>query len=326
MYGEIMAILTVLSFAISFVLARRIEKHFTPIFQNMVRSIIGLITFFIITLAFGVLIKLILLPLILIFALMLSNFFNVILGDTVYLHSQKILGPAKALAIANTSPFFTFLFAALFLSRPITIQMILSGIMIGIGVAVITLRKDNNNKKANRSENNTSQYVPGEISLIEKESVRARKSSIGLLWALIASISWAIGFALSDFSLNQVDQTLGLGILGTMLAMTVRFIFASTLLSSIAFIESRNQSIQTLPKNRRVWGILILSAILSYSLGAIFFGEAVQVVGASFMSLISTAMPLFTVPFSYIINKEKLSKRGLLGVVITVFGVLVILL
>ncbi|MHA2087196.1 MAG: DMT family transporter [Promethearchaeota archaeon] len=321
MYGETMAILTVLSFALSFVLARRIENYFTPMFQNTIRSLVGLITFFIITIAFGVLLRLFLLPLILIFMLMLSIFFNVILGDTVYLHTQKILGPAKALAIGNTSPFFTFLFAALFLTRPITIQMIFSGILIGIGVVIMS--RGVNTSKTIRSENVTKKH---EKILNEDNSMNTIKRIKGVLLALFASISWAIGFAISDYSFNQVNQILELGILGTMLAMVVRFMFASVMLSSIAFIETRKKSYISVSKNRITWGILILSAILSYSLGSIFFGEAIHVVGASFMSLISTAMPLFTIPFSYIINKEKISKNGLLGVIITIFGVFLILI
>ncbi|MFX0080591.1 MAG: DMT family transporter [Candidatus Hodarchaeota archaeon] len=319
-----MAILTVLSFALSFVLARRIEKHFTPIFQNTVRSLVGLITFFTISLAFGILTRLSLLPIIVSFMLMLSILFNVILGDTAYLHSQKILGPAKALAIANTNPFFTFLFAAMFLSRPITNQMILSGILIGIGVIILNKRKESNLKRD--IVNSTTQLSPYESELNREISIRVRKTTKGLFWALFASISWAIGLALSDYSFNQANKELGLGILSTMLAMVIRFLFASVLLSSIAYIEGRNKSSNKLPRNRSIWGILILSAIFSYSLGSIFFGEAVHRVGASFMALISTALPLFTIPFSYIINKETLSKEGYIGVTITILGVVLIVL
>ncbi|MFX0008630.1 MAG: EamA family transporter, partial [Candidatus Hermodarchaeota archaeon] len=54
MYGEIMAILTNVSFAISFVLARRIQNDATPIFQTTIRSIIGFFTFLIISLSMGI--------------------------------------------------------------------------------------------------------------------------------------------------------------------------------------------------------------------------------------------------------------------------------
>ncbi|MFX1388163.1 MAG: DMT family transporter, partial [Promethearchaeota archaeon] len=124
-----MGILTGVSFALSFVLARKIENEATPIFQNAIRSVVGFITFLVICLIYGVFLKIFSIPIILVAILWMSILFTVILGDTIYLQSQKILGPAKALAISTTTPFFTILFATLFLNRPISIQMIFSAIL-----------------------------------------------------------------------------------------------------------------------------------------------------------------------------------------------------
>ena len=307
MYGELAAILVTLSFALSFVLARRIENEATPIFQSSIRASVGFITFFIISLIFGIIPHITQLPVLIIIMLSMSILFTVIIGDTAYLFSQRILGPAKALAIGNTTPFFTILFATVFLNRPFTIQMIFSGILIGVGVLIIT-KKDKELKE--ESDN------------LEISKKSRKKSLKGLIWAFIAAISWAIGLALSDYSITQTNQILGLGILSTMLAMMIRFMFATIILNFISVIESRKKS---RPKKKNTWLILILSSILSYSIGSIFFGEAVHTAGATFMSLISTAMPLFTIPFAYLINKEKLSKKGFLGVIITLLGVLLIL-
>ncbi|KKK45621.1 MAG: EamA-like transporter family protein [Candidatus Lokiarchaeum sp. GC14_75] len=309
MYGEIAAILTVMSFALAFVLARRIENDFTPIFQNAIKSIIGFFTFFVITLILGALFNLVILPINVIIMLILSITFTVILGDTTLLHTQRILGPTKALAIANTSPFFTFIFAAVFLGRSVTIQMVISGILIGVGVIIITKRENSNEHEF-------------EKDLIQEKTKNTRKTTKGVLLGLFVSISLAIGMSLSEYSIGQTNQILGLGILSTMLAMVVRFFFALIVLSSVVIIKREKTVIS---KSRSPWGILILSGILSYTFGSILFGEAVHIVGASFMSLISAAMPLFTIPFSYIINKEKLSRRGFLGVSITIIGVLLIL-
>ena len=305
MYGELAAILTTLSFALSFVLARRIQEEATPIFQSTIRALVGFITFFTICLIFGIISLVSQLPLILIFMLMMSILFTVILGDTAYLQSQKALGPAKALAVGNTTPFFTILFATIFLGRTFTILMIFSGILIGIGAYIINKKDLNNTDLENNKIHNLG------------------KVTYGLVWALFASISWAVGLALSDYSIGQTNQILGLGILSTILAMMIRFLFASVVLVGISSIEQRKKPI---PKSRSTWKFLILSAILSYSLGSIFFGEAVYIVGASVVALISTAMPLFTIPFSYFINKEKISKKGLVGVIFTIIGVILILI
>ena len=318
MYGEIAAILTNVCFAVSFVLVRRIENEATPIFQNAIRATVGFLTFFIICLSFGVLLLVFSLSLFLILMLMMSVLFTVILGDTAYLHSQKILGPAKALAITITSPFFTIIFATFFLNRPFSILMIFSGVLIGIGVIIIT--KEKTKKISNDTTSSFKNHNYGsQNKLKDKTFLNTLK---GTLWATVAAVSWAIGIALSDFSINQVNLVLNLGLLSTMIAMMIRFLFASSVLSTIALIERRKQPI---PKSRNTWKILIVSAILSYSIGSLLFGEAVHIAGASFMSLISTALPLFTIPFSYIINKEKISKKGFFGVIITLFGVIFIL-
>lgn len=312
MYGEIAAILTNVSFALSYVLARRIENEATPIFQNAVRTIIGFVTFFIICLAFGIFIHVFSLSIILIVVLMMSILFTITIGDTAYLQSQKTLGPAKALAITTTSPFFTILFSIIFLNRPFSILMIFSGFFIGLGVIIITKQ---NKKRADitillNQQNN------------RNENQKRIKTLKGTLWALVAAISWAIGIAISDYSITQVKITLNLGLLATMVAMLIRYAFASLILSTMAFIEGKRKPF---PRGKKTWKILIISAIVSNTIGSIFFGEAVHYAGASFMSLISTALPLFTIPFSYIINKEKLSKIDYLGVILTLIGVLLIL-
>ena len=195
---------------------------------------------------------------------------------------------------------------------------ILGGILIGIGVIIITKVKSNEISIENDSSfKNQNTYYHSKLK--DKVILKTLK---GTLWAVFAAISWAIGIALSDFSISQVNLVLDLGILSTMIAMMVRFLFAATVLSTIAVFEGRKTPI---PKSRNTWKILIISAILSYSIGSLFFGEAVHTAGASFMSLICTALPLFTIPFSYIINKEKISKKAFIGVIITLLGVILIL-
>ncbi|MDX1798780.1 MAG: DMT family transporter, partial [Candidatus Lokiarchaeia archaeon] len=151
MYGEIMAILTNVSFAISFVLARRIQNDATPIFQTTIRSIIGFLTFLIISLSLGIFLQTFSLSILIVLFLIMSILFTVIIGDTVYLQSQKMLGPAKALAISTTTPLFTLLFATFFLNRSFTLLMVFSIILIGIGVIIITKGKNNINSEDNLS-------------------------------------------------------------------------------------------------------------------------------------------------------------------------------
>ena len=194
--------------------------------------------------------------------------------------------------------------------------MVFSIILIGVGVIIISKGKYKNNTetKLNNLDHKDDDWKV-------KKKYRFSKSLKGTLLAVITAISWAIGIALTDYSISQVDLVLNLGILSTMIAMMVRFLFASLSLSIIALIESTKSPI---PKKRNTWSILIISALLSYSIGSIFFGEAVHTVGATVMSIISTALPIFTIPFSYVINKETISKIDLVGIILTFSGVIII--
>ena len=70
----------------------------------------------------------------------------------------------------------------------------------------------------------------------------------------------------------------------------------------------------------------MIGALIGTSLGAYIYTEAARTAGATFMSLIASASPLFALPLTYFINKEKITKFAFIGVVLTIFGVMLILI
>ena len=318
MYGEILAILTNLAFAFSFVLARNIEPKASSVFQNTIRSIIPAIIFTLICLFSGILIQVFLLPIQLLALLAGSIFFMVVIGDTSYLQSQKYIGPAKALAITNLSPFITIILATVFLNRPFRINLIISGLLIGLGVVIINLGRKNLLNQTDQDDeikSNSERLSNGKI--IKKNAYLK-----GTIWAIIAAVSWSLGFVLSDYAFSEVNNILGENLLSTIGALMIRYLFASLVLGIVTLV-SEKKKYQS--KNLRTWGIMILAAIVGNLMGGFFFAESVRTAGAAFMSLMTTALPLFTIPFSYLINKESISRLGLLGVVLTIIGVIIIL-
>ena len=76
----------------------------------------------------------------------------------------------------------------------------------------------------------------------------------------------------------------------------------------------------------RTWGLLLGASILGTSLGSYLYTESVHVAGADIVALIASSAPLFALPLTYLINKETISKFGFIGVMLTVFGVVLILI
>lgn len=325
MAGEWIAILAVLTFVVSNVIFRRTEKEASPTFINFIRTAIGTITFFLLAFIFNIFFKIFLLPWELWFLLFASFLFGQVIGDTSYFQAQKELGTTIALAISMTFPLFTFIFSLVFLNRPFEVNLVLSLIMISTGIIIIgktRMKLENNN---DREDDNKSLSLKNRIrEFILKTSFKA------LIFGLIAAIGWATGLVMIDFATNEINRLLNLEGLSSIIGNVIRFPFALLLLSSMVFSETYYQKKgkiePTQKKNRKTWALLILAAILGTSIGAYVYTEAARTAGATVMSLIASAAPLFSLPLTYWLNKEKITKFGFLGVIITIVGVVIILI
>jgi drug/metabolite transporter (DMT)-like permease len=324
MLGELIAILAVLTFVGSNVIFRKTELEASPTFINFFRTGIGTVTFIFLTLFLNVLNLIFIIPWELWVLLILSFIFGQVIGDTAYFTAQKELGTTIALAISMTFPLFTFILSLIFLNRPFKLNLILSLILIGTGITIIGKSKIN-------SDNAT--YNRNQIlkhSLISRFKEFFGKSVIKAVgFCFTASLGWAIGAVLIEFATIQIDKIIHIEELSSIIGNVIRFPFALLILGSMVwrenYLEKKNNTIS--PKiSLYSWCLLLIASIIGTSLGAYLYTESVHIAGANVVSLIASASPLFALPLTYLINKEKISKFGFIGVVLTILGVIIILL
>jgi len=307
--AELIALSGNLTFALAFVLSRKLENKITPVFQSLIRIIIAFIFF-------GSLLSIVnafqyfnLISWNLLLTLCGSIIFTAIIGDILFLEAQKRIGSSKAVAITNTSPLFTFILALIFLNRPITWNLLVSAFSIGIGVFLI-------NKKQHSSQ-------------IEDPFEKNKESDkiVGITFSIIVSISWAIGTVFTDYVFTEVELNFGSGIVGMTVSNSIRYLFASIILIFLVIIE-RKKKPELYPKikDRKMWGLIVIISVLVNIIGTIIFTETVKIVGASVLSLIFAALPLFTLPLAFLINKEKITKIEFGGILLTILGILIILI
>jgi drug/metabolite transporter (DMT)-like permease len=318
--GELIAILAVLTFVISNVLFRKTEHEASPSFINFFRTGIGMLTFIIIAVVLGIISYIFLLPLTLWMMLFLSFLFGQVIGDTAYFKAQKELGTTIALAVSMTFPLFTFILSLILLNQPFEYKAIISIVLIGVGIIVIG--------KSKISEENEKNNI--QDSKIRELKLKSYTSFKFIGYGLIASLGWAIGLVIIDYATNQIDQILNTNELSSIIGNVIRFPFALFLLLLMVWRENRiadsSQSLHLFKKSSQTWVILIIASIIGTSLGAYLYTEAARTAGAIVMSLLASASPLFSLPLTYWLNKEKITKFGFLGVVSTITGVIVILI
>lgn len=326
MIGELIAIFAVLTFVVSNVLFRKTEHEATPIFINFFRTAIGTITFFIFSFLLNIFDKIFLLPFGLWIILFISFLFGQVIGDTAYFSAQKDLGTTLALGVSMTFPLFTFILSMLFLNREFEISLLFSLLFISVGVIIIgrSKAKINRDPSFDVLTHQKRKLLKGGLTL---SSLRA------LIFGLVASLSWAIGLIIIESATHQIDALLSLqegqsSILGNV----IRFPFAASILTMMMgkenySIKKKTQSdISPWRKSVKTWGYLIIASLIGTSLGAYVYTEAARVAGSTVMSLIASASPLFSLPLTYLLNKEKISKIGFLGVMFTIIGVVLILI
>ena len=320
MAGEIIAILAVLTFVVSNVFFRKTEREASPSFINFFRTSVGMLTFLILSVIFGIFSYIFLLSWNLWMILFISFLFGQVIGDTAYFKAQKELGTTIALAISMTFPLFTVILSLIFLNHPFDYKVIISILLIGVGIIIIGKSKINAiNDNSNLQE-----------SEIEHRKLTSYTSFKFIGYGLIASLGWAIGLVILDYATNQIDQILNTNGLSSIIGNVIRFPFAVIILLVMVLRENRivssPQKLNSFRKSPKTWVILIIASIIGTSLGAFLYTEAARTAGAIVMSLVASASPLFSLPLTYLVNKERITKYGFLGVILTIIGVIVILI
>jgi len=318
MTGELLAILAVLTFVVSNVLFRKTEQNATPVFINFFRTAIGTLTFIVLAFVLGIFTYIFLLPWDLWILTFLSFLFGQVIGDTAYFKAQKEIGTTLALAISMTFPLFTIILSLIFLNRAFDFKIILSIVLIGSGIIVIGKSKTNSENK--NSEN----------SEIQSQKLKSYTLFKPIIYALIASLGWAIGLVIIDYVTNLIDQILTTGGISSIISNVIRFPFALVILFSMVWRENRfgdsKQIEYSFKKPSQTWLILLIASIIGTSIGAYLYTEAAHTAGAVVMSLLASASPLFSLPLTYWLNKERITKFGFLGVLCTILGVMVVLI
>jgi drug/metabolite transporter (DMT)-like permease len=316
MDGRIFAVLAVVCFATSNSMIRKVEEIASPLQINAVRTTIGAITFVITVAIMGFFIDIFSFSYKIWLLLIASIICAQVLGDTFYFQAQKTLGTTKALAISMTFPLFTFLFSVIILNSEIHYVFFISAFLIICGVLLIARSQDQILKKLDQ-EKDEEQLDEG------KKETSKRITWLAVLAGLFAAISWAIGVVLIDWVLNDIADLLNTETASSLIGNAARFPIAAILL---IFMAWRKPYVQINNWSKKSWGWLLVASIIGTSLGAFFYAEGARSAGANLMSLIAAASPLFALPVTWFLNKERINLFGLLGVFMTIVGVVLVLI
>lgn len=219
-----------------------------------------------------------------------SGILAMAIGDTIYIKSLSLLDASIAFPLAQGSfPLMTVIAAVLFLNESFTWYNGLGSVLVVSGVYLIAAVGSN-------------RLIDGQRKGISRK---------GVLLAFVAALTWTGSTVFLKIGVIGMDPFVAAGF---------RISASAIILSGIVLIKKHGSS----PLSQFDLKNTVLAAsagILTYGVAAVGYVAAIQLIGAGKTVLLTTTAPLFVLPFSLVILKEKPTSSTVTGIFICVAGI-----
>ena len=211
------------------------------------------------------------------------------LGDALYVTSLARIGVSRAFPIASIYPALTLVLGVLLLGEPISPGIVGGLVLVMTGVVLIS-------------------RITGTVTGPEHHATAG-----GVSLALGAAACWAISMLMIAPGIEGHDA---------ILVASVRVPALSLVLWAITLARGSWRRLGTL--SRRDWVILLVGGLIGWGLGSMLFVLTVALVGPTQAAILTSTSPMFALPLSALLLRERLSRRVWVGTLLTICGVILV--
>ena len=216
--------------------------------------------------------------------------FGLVIGDTLYFSAITRIGPGRATPIAMSYPLPTVILASILFKEQLSWLQLL-GIVIGVAaIWVIAARH----------------HDPDELP------DESRQYLIGVAFAVIASVFWAIGILVLRPVLAAVPIDF---------ANLVRVGFAASMISLFGIPAMRRTNIK-IGRLRVI--LLILGLGLTVVVNSYCLTTSIHRSGAAVASILSSMAPVFAAPLGWLVLREPVTPRMMIAIALGITGILLV--
>jgi drug/metabolite transporter (DMT)-like permease len=232
------------------------------------------------------------------FWLGLSSLFGLVLGDASLFLAFLIIGPRLAMLMMALAPVLSAILAWVFLGEVLS-GMELLGIAITVGGIMLVVAERGGGAKT--------------------ETVQDRRYIVGLLYGLGGAVGQAGGFVMSKIGLAGSFPALS--------AHAIRLLTACVVIWALAIVNRQLiSSYKTLRAHPRTVMLLSGATLLGPVLGVWLSLVAVQNANVGVASALSSLAPIFLIPISYFVFKERITRQAVIGTLVTFIGIVILFL
>jgi len=221
--------------------------------------------------------------------LALSGLIGISIGDTLFFRSLQHLGVKMQVLYFILGQVLTVFLSYLFLGEILTLLQYIGAFVVIVGVLLV---------------------------IFDKQDNRPNKFK-GIIEGLLAMICYSVSIILIKSVLDDVSAVT---------ATFYRMLF-SVVFVLIGGLFGKKVKVWAEPlKQRNILTLFAVNAVIVTYGGFLMSVLALKYIDVSIASILSTTEPLFTLLFAFLINKDKPTKRELIGAAITFIGVLMMII
>ena len=225
----------------------------------------------------------------------LSGIVGLVLGDMFLFQAFVWIGPRLSLLVMSLVPIIAAFQAWVFLGERMMWMQIVGVVITLTGVAWVVMEKNDLKKAENPN------YARG------------------ILYGLLGAIGQASNLVLAKNGLG--------GEFSPISANIIRMISAAVVLWIVTFIQGQaKETVQTLVNNRRGLLFTMIGAVFGPFLGVSLSMLAIQRAQIGIASTLMALPPIFLLPISYVVFKERYGWGAIVGTFIAITGVAVLFL
>jgi drug/metabolite transporter (DMT)-like permease len=290
-WGEVFALSSALAWALAVILLRRSGETLPAFELNLFKNCFGLV---------------LLVPTILLFSgysvpyytatelslVLLSGLLGIAVADTWYLTALNMMGASRTGIVSSLfSPFVIFL-SAIFLDERLVSWQWLGFALVMAGVLLVTWRR-------------------------YRSSVDELDLKKGLIYAVGAVFMMAVGIVM----VKEILETRSF-----LWTMGLRFVGGVAGMILYVLVRRQWKSVMQNFTQPQPWGTIVLASFLGAYLALILWLAGYKLIDASVASILNETNVVFIVFFAWLILGERINPHKLIGMGLTVIGVIIMML
>jgi drug/metabolite transporter (DMT)-like permease len=227
--------------------------------------------------------------------LALSSVLGLVLGDSFLFRAYVLVGPRLSMLMMSTVPIMSTALAWLFLGENVSASEF-AGICLAVaGIAwVVTERR---------------------AGPVEVEN---KNYSLGMTFALLGALGQTLGLITAKFALDGGYPAIS--------ATSIRILAAAIILWILAGLRGEIRHTLNQWRNRQAFKGIIAGTVVGPFLGIWLSLVAIQFARVGIASTLMALPPVILIPLGYILYKERVSRRGVIGTIVAFAGVTLIFL